>query len=101
MNIPGKGTDPVWDKNQNPCPGPANVCARQSSHSSRNLLSLLYCPSRKLISHTLMPPIVRNDDVGHRLLGIVLPSQGLVTEPVASQDYPFPAIDVCASDGNS
>ena len=24
------------------CPGPANVCARRSSHSSRNLLSLLY-----------------------------------------------------------
>jgi hypothetical protein len=25
----------------------------------------------------------------------------MVTEPVASQDYPFPATDVCASDGNS
>ena len=24
------------------CPGPANVCDRRSSHSSRNLLSLLY-----------------------------------------------------------
>jgi ubiquinone/menaquinone biosynthesis C-methylase UbiE len=59
------------------------------------------CPSRKLISHTIKPPIVRNDDVGHRLLGIVLPFQGMVTEPVASQDYPFPATDVCASDGNS
>jgi hypothetical protein len=26
------------------------------------------CPSRKLISHTIMPPIVHNGDVGHRLL---------------------------------
>ena len=48
-----------------------------------------------------MPPTVHNDDVGHRLLEIVLPFQGLVTAPIATQDYPFPAIDVCASDGNS
>jgi glutamyl-tRNA reductase len=27
------------------CPGPANVCARRSSHNPRNLLSLLYPPT--------------------------------------------------------
>jgi len=48
-----------------------------------------------------MPPTVRNGDVDHRPLGIVLPFQGLVTAPIATRDYPFPAIDVRASDGNS
>jgi len=58
-------------------------------------------PSRILISHIIMPPTVRNDDVNHRLLVIALSFQGLVTVPIATQDYPFPATDVCANDGNS
>ncbi len=33
------------------------------------------CRSRKLISHAIMRPNVHNDDVGHRLLEIVLPSK--------------------------
>ena len=48
-----------------------------------------------------MLPTVRNDDVGHRPLEIVLPFQVLAAAPIAIQDYPFPAIDVCASDDNS
>ena len=48
-----------------------------------------------------MPPTVRNDDVGHQSLEIVLPFQGLVTAPVATQDYPFPVTDAYASDGNN
>jgi hypothetical protein len=35
-----------------------------------------------------MPSIVRNDDVDHRLLEIVLPSQALAAAPIANQDYP-------------
>jgi hypothetical protein len=56
------------------------------------------CASQKLISHSIMPPTVRNGDLGHRLLEVVLPFQGLVTAPIATQDYPFPTIDVRASD---
>jgi hypothetical protein len=59
------------------------------------------CPSRKLISHTIMPPTVHNGDVGHRLLEVALPFLCLVTAPIATQDYPFPATDACASDDNS
>ena len=43
------------------------------------------CPSRKLRSHTITPPTVRNNDVGHRLLEIVLPFQCLVAAPIATQ----------------
>jgi glucose-6-phosphate 1-dehydrogenase len=59
------------------------------------------CPSRKLISHTIMPPTVHNGDVGHRLLEVALPFLCLVTAPIATQDYPFPATDACASDDSS
>ena len=59
------------------------------------------CASRKLISHSIKPPTVRNDDVGHRLLEIVLPFQGLATAPIAIQDYPSPATDAYASDDNN
>ena len=44
-----------------------------------------------------MPPTVRNGDVDHRPLGIVLPFQGLVTAPIATQGYPFLATDAYAS----
>jgi DNA ligase N terminus len=59
------------------------------------------CRSRKLISHSIMPPPVHNDDVGHRLLEIVLPFQALAAAQIAIQDYPSPAIDVFATDDNS
>ena len=45
-----------------------------------------------------MLPTVHNGDADHRPLGIVLPSQGLVTEPIATRGCPFLATDVCASD---
>ena len=61
----------------------------------------LACRSRKLISHSIMPPPVHNDDVGHRLLEIVLPFQALAAAQIAIQDYPSPAIDVFATDDNS
>jgi hypothetical protein len=48
------------------------------------------CPSRKLISHSIKPPTVRNDDAGHRLLEIGLAFQVLAVAPIAIQDYPFP-----------
>ena len=54
------------------------------------------CPFRKLIRHTIKPPTVRNDDVGRRLLEIVLPFQVLAVAQIAIQDYPFPVTGVCA-----
>jgi hypothetical protein len=36
-----------------------------------------------------MPPTVRNDDVNHRPLETTLGFQGLVTVPIATQDYPL------------
>ena len=48
-----------------------------------------------------MPPTVHNDDVGHRLLEILLPFQALVAAPIAIQDYPSPATDAYASDDNN
>ena len=48
-----------------------------------------------------MPPTVRNDDVGHRLLEIVLPFQALAAAPIAIQDYPSPATDAYASYDNN
>ena len=36
-----------------------------------------------------MPPTVHSGDVDHRPLVIALPFQGLVTAPIATQDYPF------------
>jgi hypothetical protein len=59
------------------------------------------CPFRKLIRHTIKPPTVRNDDVGRRLLVIVLPFQVLAVAQIAIQDYPFPVTGVCASDDNN
>ncbi len=49
---------------------------------------------------SIMRLSVRNDDVGHRLLEIVLPFQELVAAPIAVQDYPSPATDACASNDN-
>ena len=46
-----------------------------------------------------MPPIVRNDDVSHRLLEIVRPSQALAAARVAIQSYPFLATCGYASGG--
>lgn len=60
-----------------------------------------WCPSRKLISHTITLPTVHNGDVGHRLLEITLPFQELVAAPIETQDYPPLATDVCANDDNS
>ena len=48
-----------------------------------------------------MPPTVHNGDVELRPLEIVLPSEGLMTAPIATQGYPFLATDVRASDDNS
>ena len=50
---------------------------------------------------TIKPPTIRNDDVGRRLLEIVLPFQVLAVAQIAIQDYPFPVTGVCASDDNN
>jgi len=47
---------------------------------------------------TIMQPTVRNDDVNHRPLEIVLPFHGLVTAPIATQDYPYQGTNACAND---
>jgi len=74
-------------------------------HLSRNRLSPyvanLHCPSRKLISRTVTPPTVRNDDVDHRLVEFTRPFQEQVAAPIATQDYPFPVTDACASNDNN
>jgi hypothetical protein len=59
-----------------------------NSHAGINT----HCPSLKLISHTITLPTIHNDDVSHRLLGIVLPFQELVAAPIAIQDHPSPAM---------
>jgi len=46
--------------------------------------------SRLFISRIVKLPTVRNDDVGHRLLGIARPFQNPVAAPIAIQDYPSP-----------
>jgi len=71
------------------------------AHLLTTIAKLLGCPSRKLIRHTIKPPTVRNDDVGRRLLEIVLPFQVLAVAQIAIQDYPFPVTGVCASDDNN
>jgi len=48
-----------------------------------------------------MPPTVHNDDAGRRILKFVLPFQELAAALIATQGYPFPATDACASDDNS
>ena len=59
------------------------------------------CASRKLISRSIKPPTVHNDDVGHRLPEIAQPFQALATALIVIQDYPSLATDACASDDNS
>ena len=44
------------------------------------------CASRKLISHSIKPPTVRNDDVNHRPLEIVPPFLVLAAAPIATRD---------------
>jgi len=49
-----------------------------------------------------MPPTAHNDDdVGYRLLVIVLPFQDLPVAQIATQDCPSPATNACASNDNS
>jgi len=50
---------------------------------------------------TITPPTVRNDYVGRRLLEIVLSLQVSAAAPTATQGYPSPATNVCASNDNT
>ena len=48
----------------------------------KHQLTRYRCPSRKLITDIIIePPAAHNDDAGHRLLDIVLPSQTLAATP--------------------
>ena len=59
------------------------------------------CASRKLISLTIKPPFVHNGDVNHQPLEIPQPFQLVAATLVVIQDYPFQAINACASNDNS
>jgi hypothetical protein len=49
----------------------------------------------------IIPPTVRDNDVGHRLLEILLPFHEPVVARIATQDCPFPETDGSTTDGHN